>query len=99
MRINAIPSLREGESDLIRFLSSGAEMKIPILEPYPLSLYARFVGKRLPTIFHWTGVALTQASVKVAPASNFGGRGPEPVGTGRGLTNYGVYDMAGNVKA
>jgi tRNA A-37 threonylcarbamoyl transferase component Bud32 len=65
---------------------------------YEASAYARFAGKRLPTIFHWTGVALTQASVKVAPASNFGSRGPERVGTGRGLTDYGVSDMAGNVK-
>jgi hypothetical protein len=65
---------------------------------YEASAYARFAGKQLPTIFHWTGVAQSQASAKVAPVSNFGGQGPQPTGTRRGLAGFGTYDMAGNVK-
>ena len=65
---------------------------------YEASAYAAFARKRLPTIYHWNGAAMTPASVNIAPASNFSGHGTEPVGTRRGLANYGTYDMAGNVK-
>src|SRR5256885_6751841 len=34
----------------------------------------------------------------MVPASNFSGRGPVPVGTMRGISAYGTYDMAGNVR-
>src|SRR5437667_12088394 len=32
------------------------------------------------------------------PASNFGGQGPARVGSFRGMSWFGAYDMAGNVK-
>ena len=34
----------------------------------------------------------------IIPLSNFGEKGPAPVGTFQGMTAQGVYDMAGNVK-
>ncbi len=34
----------------------------------------------------------------IVPLSNFGGKGPAPVGTYQGMTCRGIYDMAGNVK-
>jgi formylglycine-generating enzyme required for sulfatase activity/dienelactone hydrolase len=68
--------------------------------------YAEFVGKSLPTVYHWnfaTGVADSFAtgsieSGYVVPNSNFGGRSSSPVGEFQGLSPHGIYDLAGNVK-
>ena len=65
---------------------------------YEAAAYAEFVGKRLPTIYHW-GVA---AGIKMAgyfvAVSNFSGR-ISPVGSYAGSLNWrGIYDMAGNAR-
>jgi len=65
---------------------------------YEAAAYAEFAGKLLPTIYHWNTAASTWASAGMVPASNFGGQGPARVGTYRGISFSGVYDMGGNVK-
>ncbi len=60
--------------------------------------YAEFVGKSLPTIYHWTAAASPSDSSSLIPASNFNGMGPSPVGAYHGMSWCGAYDMAGNVK-
>ena len=35
---------------------------------------------------------------KILPFSNFNGKGPEPVGKYKGISCFGAYDMAGNVR-
>ena len=60
--------------------------------------YAEFMGKSLPTIYHWNKAAGTRATEYIAAASNFNGRGPAPVGEYASLGPYGTYDQAGNVK-
>jgi serine/threonine protein kinase/cephalosporin-C deacetylase-like acetyl esterase len=60
--------------------------------------YAEFVGKALPTIYHWRLAAHPYDGPSMIPASNFGGQGPAIVGTYRGMSVFGAYDMAGNVK-
>ncbi len=65
---------------------------------YEAAAYAEFAGKALPTIYHWALAAGTYTSDSVIPASNFKGKGPAPVGAYRGVSPYGSYDMAGNVK-
>jgi len=65
---------------------------------YEAAAYAAYAGKQLPTIFHWSRVANQQRSAFFVPLSNFGGRGPMPVGTSQAMNRYGAYDMAGNVK-
>jgi serine/threonine protein kinase/dienelactone hydrolase len=65
---------------------------------YEAAAYAEFAGKLLPTIFHWTLAASPGAAASIVPASNFGGKGPARVGTYRGMSRFGAYDMAGNVK-
>ena len=68
---------------------------------YEAAAYAEFVGKQLPTVYHWYraaglgGVALFSDVVQV---SNFGSNGPAPATGQRGLGPFGTYDMAGNVK-
>ena len=65
---------------------------------YEAAAYAEFVGKSLPTLYHWYMAAEPNAGLYVIPLSNFGGAGPAPVGRYLGATSAGVYDMAGNVK-
>ena len=65
---------------------------------YEAAAYAEFVGKSLPTIYHWNNASLPILSSSIVPLSNFSGRAPARVGTYQGLGRNGAYDMAGNVK-
>ena len=75
---------------------------------YEAAAYAEFVGKNLPTAYHWnTARGGYTTLIKVpqlggyaifAPFSNFKGKGPVPVGSLPGITSYGAFDMAGNVR-
>jgi eukaryotic-like serine/threonine-protein kinase len=71
---------------------------------FEASAYCRSVGKRLPTMFHWTRAALApdeqQAPIapSIIPLSNYGLNGPARVGTFRGVGPYGTFDMGGNVR-
>ena len=60
--------------------------------------YARFVGKELPTVYHWDRAASLDIAQWTLPLSNFSGKGPAPKGRYRGFSLFGAYDMAGNVK-
>jgi eukaryotic-like serine/threonine-protein kinase len=60
--------------------------------------YAEYAGKTLPTLYHWSYVASQQSSASFVPPSNFGGRGPTPVGASQAANRFGAFDMAGNVK-
>jgi formylglycine-generating enzyme required for sulfatase activity len=65
---------------------------------YEAAAYAVFVGKSLPTIYHWLGAATNGAAAYVTPLSNFDGKGPAPVGSHTLGDGRGAFDMAGNVK-
>jgi len=65
---------------------------------YEAAAYAEFVGKNLPTVYHWYQAASLGGLSDILENSNFSGRGPAPVGSYAGLGPYGTYDMAGNVK-
>jgi len=65
---------------------------------YEAAAYAEFGGKSLPTIYHWYRATGGGNFSEILRASNFGGKGPAPVATYKGLGPYGTYDMAGNVK-
>ncbi|MBZ5600036.1 MAG: protein kinase [Acidobacteriia bacterium] len=75
---------------------------------YEAAAYAEFVGKSLPTGRHW-GMARGEYTPLIqvpqlggyavfAPFSNFRGKGPLAVGSLPGITSYGAFDMAGNVR-
>ena len=75
---------------------------------YEAAAYAEFVGKNLPTGYHWNmarGGYTTLIQVPqlggyaiFAPFSNFRGKGPVAAGSLPGITSYGAFDMAGNVR-
>jgi formylglycine-generating enzyme required for sulfatase activity/dienelactone hydrolase len=65
---------------------------------YEAAAYAEYAGKSLPTIYHWATAASPWASATIVPASNFGAQGPARVGSHLGMSWFGAYDMAGNVK-
>ncbi|MCX6834043.1 MAG: protein kinase [candidate division Zixibacteria bacterium] len=72
---------------------------------YEAAAYAAFVGKSLPSVCHWglasgeSGLFMTRGLYTLmAPMSNFGGEIPVPVGSNPGITSWGVFDMAGNVR-
>jgi len=75
---------------------------------YEAAAYAEFAGKVLPTSHHW-GLARGEGEWIIqfpqlggfaifAPFSNFAGRGSIEVGSLPGVTPFGAYDMAGNVR-
>lgn len=75
---------------------------------YEAAAFAEFSGKSLPTGEHW-GIARGEYTPLIrwpqlggyavfAPFSNFGGNGPVAAGSLPGITSYGAYDMAGNVR-
>jgi len=69
---------------------------------YEAAAYAEFVGKQLPTVFHWyraagLGTPQLQQFSDILVHSNFNSRGTVPVGSLAGLGHNGTLDMAGNV--
>jgi eukaryotic-like serine/threonine-protein kinase len=65
---------------------------------YEASAYARFAGKSLPTVFHWARAAQIGAAQFVVPGSNFGAQGPRAGSRFAGMSTFGAFDMAGNVR-
>ncbi len=60
--------------------------------------YAEFVGKALPTAYHWYKAAAIPIQHYSVHLSNFTGEGPSAVGSHDGIRPFGTFDMAGNVK-
>ena len=77
---------------------------------YEAAAYAEYAGKSLPTKWHWDAARGNYTPLLkfpqlgglgiFAPFSNFGSKEEGPVETGSlpGMTSYGAYDMAGNVR-
>jgi hypothetical protein len=66
------------------------------------SAYAAFVGKELPTVYHWYQ-ADTAGDIQLLPglvlaATNHEGTGPRAAGASGSISAYGAIDMAGNVR-
>ena len=72
---------------------------------YEAAAYAEYSGKVLPTGDHWDSGAgfydnpvMNYIAPKIFPLSNFGAKGPAPVGHSPNISCYGALDMAGNVR-
>jgi formylglycine-generating enzyme required for sulfatase activity/tRNA A-37 threonylcarbamoyl transferase component Bud32/dienelactone hydrolase len=65
---------------------------------YEAAAYCEFLGKGLPTIYHWRRASGSAWAKEILTLSNFGRQAPAKVGSSQGLSLFGTYDMAGNVK-
>ncbi|HBE41578.1 MAG TPA: hypothetical protein DDW27_10320 [Bacteroidales bacterium] len=72
---------------------------------YEAAAYAEYAGKSLPTAEHW-GSAVgfyipyidNTFGSRILPLSNFLGKGSDKAGKFPGISCFGAYDMAGNVR-
>jgi len=65
---------------------------------YEAAAYAAWAGEELPSVYHWTQLADTWRTEFLLPFSNFSGKATTAVGSLAGLSSFGVYDIAGNVR-
>ncbi len=65
---------------------------------YEAAAYAEFVGKQLPTIWHWNMVAFTWASPAIVPGANLNKQGPISAYNDQAMHRFGVCNLAGNVR-
>jgi hypothetical protein len=65
---------------------------------YEAAAYAQFVGKQLPTIYHWVRASGWNRASHFIPLSNYNGTNPASCGKYQGMSPFGSYDMAGNVR-
>jgi dienelactone hydrolase len=65
---------------------------------YEAAAYAKFSGKMLPTVFHWSRAATVNTAGSVVPRSNLQSRGLAAGSHFVGMGPYGTFDMAGNVR-
>jgi dienelactone hydrolase len=68
---------------------------------YEAAAYAEYAGKELPTADHWdsgVGFQFNMNPIELMPLSNFDSPDPVPVGRKPGISYYGAFDMAGNVR-
>ena len=65
---------------------------------YEAAVYAEFTGESLPTLHEWNRAAGISVNANIVLLSNFGAQGPVAVGSRRGMSPFGSFDMAGNAK-
>ena len=90
------------------YSSGHADYPVSGISWYEAAAYADFAGKELPTSTHWNLAMGEETPIIRMPQfggfaifasfSNFKGEGAVRAGKLQGITPYGVYDMAGNVR-
>jgi len=81
------------------FPEGQAEYPVGGISWFEASAYAAFAGKRLPTLRHWfKASAANEIFSDILMLSNFDGKGPSRAGERGGVSSWGGFDMAGNVK-
>jgi DNA-binding winged helix-turn-helix (wHTH) protein/dienelactone hydrolase len=90
--------------DLGNYPAGEGDRPVTGVSRYEAAAYAKFVGKQLPSVYHWTKAAVEDTELGVSlealsvPLSNFGSTGPVAVGSRQGIGPFGTYDMHGNVR-
>jgi DNA-binding winged helix-turn-helix (wHTH) protein/dienelactone hydrolase len=80
------------------YLNGQGEFPVSGVSWFEAAAYCESVGKALPTVPHWRRAAGFGLHTTILLHSNFAGAGPAPVGLNTGISPFGAYDMAGNVK-
>ena len=80
------------------FPKEQADFPVAGVSWYEAAAFCESAGKALPTVRHWRRAAGFNMFANVLLFSNFANKGPARVGANSGITPFGVYDMAGNVK-
>jgi eukaryotic-like serine/threonine-protein kinase len=90
------------------FAEGTGEHPVAGISWHEAAAYCAFVGKDLPTVYHWVRAAgIPDASGRsvheIALLGNSveavaGSRGPAPVGANDAISWYGAHDMSGNVR-
>jgi len=65
---------------------------------YEAAAYANFAGKMLPSVYHWVRAAGPRFAAFSLPLSNLEGEDVVAAGEFEGMSPFGAYDMAGNVR-
>ncbi|MGE0122046.1 MAG: protein kinase [Vicinamibacterales bacterium] len=84
--------------ELSGFPPGAEQLPVSGVSWYEAMAYAAFAGEALPSLYEWRRAAGTTENANVVLLSNFGAKGPEAVGTRHGMSPFGSFDMAGNVK-
>jgi eukaryotic-like serine/threonine-protein kinase len=84
--------------ELSDFPKGQADYPVSGVSWYEAAAYAAFEGRDLPTVKHWSRAAGAWGARWIVPASNFADKGPAPVGQYQGISRFGAFDMAGNVR-
>ena len=85
--------------ELGRYPEGQADVPVAGVSWYEAAAYAEYAGRSLPTFHHWFRAAgAWEVFSDILGLSNFSGKGPAPVGSHAGLSPWGSYDMAGNVR-
>jgi eukaryotic-like serine/threonine-protein kinase len=88
------PATWEGGS----FPSGAGDLPVGGVSWFEAMAYARFAGKELPTLYHWTRAAGTPQMDLIVTRANFGADRPQRGPDSKAMSPYGTYDMAGNVR-
>lgn len=67
---------------------------------YEAAAFAEYCGKSLPSSAHWRAASgwMPALASNIIPLSNFSAKGPEATGKNRGISCFGAYDLAGNIR-
>lgn len=75
-----------------------ADFPVTGISWYEAAAYARFVGRELPTVYHWYRAVGWRLGPWLLSGSNVESDGPAPVGTHYGISHFGLRDVLGNAR-
>jgi dienelactone hydrolase len=84
--------------ELSAFQPGTGDLPVTGVSWYEAAAYAAFAGESLPTLHEWTRAAGISINANIVMLSNFAAKGPVTVESRRGMSPFGSFDMAGNVK-